>query len=64
MARRKSFIQVPHGAIEKMCEALGCKKTAVYDALNYATDSELAVSIRKNALENYGGVKTSKLILN
>lgn len=64
MARRKSFIQVPHGAIEKMCDAFGCKKTAVYDALNFATDSKLAVRIRKEALESYGGVKTYKLILN
>lgn len=63
MAKRKTFIQVPHGTVEKLCKAFRCKKTAVYDALNFDTDSELAKIIRKNALESYSGVKTSKLIL-
>ena len=64
MARRKKYIQVPRGAVEKMCKAFRCKKTAVYDALNYTTDSELANIIRQNALSTYGGVQTTKLILN
>ena len=64
MARRKIYIQVTSGAVEKMCKAFHCKKTAVYDALNFATDSELANIIRHHAIETYGGVKTSKLILN
>ena len=64
MARRKRFIQVPHGTVDKMCKAFRCKKTAVYDALNYTTDSELANLIRKQAIESYGGVHTTKLILN
>lgn len=63
MTRRKKIIQVPPGAVEKMCKAFRCKRTAVYDALSYATDSELANVIRKNALEVYGGVATTKLIL-
>lgn len=63
MVRRKKFIQVPKGTVPKLCKAFRCKKTAVYDALNYTTDSELANIIRQNALDNYGGVQTSKLIL-
>ena len=63
MAKRKIFIQVPRGTVDKLCKAFRCKKTAVYDALNFETDSELANIIRKNAIESYGGVKTSKLIL-
>lgn len=61
--RRKKFIQVPPGAVEKICKALNCKKTAVYDALNYTSDSNLAETIRDEALNYYGGVKTSKLIM-
>lgn len=63
MARKKKFIQVPYGTVGKLCKAFRCKKTAVYDALNYTTDSELANNIRKNALSFYGGVETTKLIL-
>lgn len=63
MTRRIKIIQVPPGAVEKMCKAFRCKKTAVYDALKFATDSELAHIIRKNAVEVYGGVTTTKLIL-
>ena len=64
MAKRKKIIQVPHGAIEKMCKAFRCGRTAVYDALSYTTNSELAELIRKNALSDYGGVVTTKLIMN
>lgn len=64
MARRKKIIQVPRGTVEKLCKAFRCKKTAVYDALNYTTDSELANLIRQNAISTYGGVQTTKLILN
>ena len=62
--RRKKVIQVPRGSVEKLCKAFRCHKTAVYDALSYTTDSELANLIRQNALSTYGGVHTTKLILN
>lgn len=64
MVRRKKFIQVPHGAVEKMCKAFRCKKTAVYDALNYDTNSELANIIRQHALSTYGGVHATKILFN
>ena len=64
MARRKKFIQVPRGAVEKMCKGFRCKKTAVYDALNFKTNSELANMIRKSAVDMYGGIQTTKYVLN
>jgi len=63
MARRKKIIQVPKGAVEKICKAFRCKRTAVYDALGYKSHSELAELIRQNAVSTYGGVKTTKLVL-
>ena len=63
MAKRIRIIQVPSGNIEKLCKACRCKRTLVYDALRYKTDSELAKSIRENAVNLYGGVKTTKLVL-
>lgn len=62
MAKRKKIIQVPHGTVAKMCKVFGCRRTAIYDALGYKTESELAKTIRKNALAFYGGVETSKIV--
>ncbi len=62
MVRRKKIIQVPSGTVEKLCKAFRCKRTAVYDALSFTTNSELAELIRKNALSSYGGVTTTKVI--
>lgn len=63
MARRKNFIQVPVGNAEKIANAMGCSRTSVFNALAYRSESENAKVIRKKALEEYGGVMTSKLIL-
>lgn len=62
MTKRKRIIQVPNGSVEKMCKAFSCKRTAVYDALGYKTNSELANLIRQSAISNYGGVPTTKVI--
>jgi len=63
MSRRKKIIQVPHGNVEKMMKAYGYTRSAVYNALAYRTDSETAKMIRSQAVELYGGVATTKLIL-
>lgn len=63
MARRKNFIQVPVGNAEKIAKNMGCSRTSVFNALAYRSESENAKIIRKKALEEYGGVMTSKLIL-
>ena len=63
MIKRKKIIQVPPGTVEKMCKAFRCRRTAVYDALAFKTDSELANLIRQNAISVYGGVQTTKLIM-
>lgn len=64
MAKRKKIIQVPHGNVDKMCEAFRCKRSAVYNALSFKSDSELSKAIRQNALAFYGGVQTTKLVFN
>jgi hypothetical protein len=63
MARRKKIIMVPHGTVDKLCKVFGCRRTAVYDALGFKTDSELAKSIRQNAVTFYGGIQTTKIVL-
>jgi len=63
MARRKKIIQVPLGNVEKIAKAMCCSRTTVFNALAYRSDSENAKAIRRQALSAYGGVETSKLIL-
>lgn len=61
--KKKQIIQVPPGNVERLCKAMRCKRTAVYDALAFKTNSELANLIRQNAIASYGGVKTTKLVM-
>lgn len=62
MAKRKKIITVPSGSVEKICSALGCKKTMVYNALAYDSDTELAQKIRKEAISVYGGIYNTKIV--
>lgn len=38
-------------------------KFTIYNALSYRSHSSLAEEIRKEALANYGGIKTTETIL-
>ena len=67
MAKRRPailrpIITLPRGTAQKMCQAEGVSKTALYAALNFTSFSDEAERIRKVAISLYGGVKTSKLI--
>lgn len=62
--RKKKKIQVPRESITKLMTLFNCKKSAVYNALSYASESEQAKKIRREALDNYGGVVTSRIIFN
>lgn len=62
--RKKKKIQVPRESITKLMTLFNCKKSAVYNALSYSSESEQAQKIRKEAMDNYGGVVTSRIIFN
>lgn len=61
-AIRKPLIVVPLGTPQKMAEVFNVTAQSVYDALNYSSNSEKAMKIRKEALELYGGVSTEKVV--
>ena len=60
--RRKKIIKAPKGAVEKLAKEYKFTTTAVYNALAYKSDSEAAKAIRKDAVEYYGAVETSKIV--
>lgn len=62
MAFRKKIIVVPVGNVQKMAKANGVTPAAVYNALNYNSNSDLAQLLRKQAIEAYGGVNDTKIV--
>lgn len=63
MQKRVKIIQLPIGNVQKMAKAFNCTQAMIYKALSYGSYSELAENIRKLAIDVYGGVSTTKLIL-
>lgn len=60
---RKKIIKVKKGVVEQLMAAHGCSQTTIWNALAYRTFSNQAEIIREQALNIYGGVKTTKVIL-
>lgn len=61
MAQRRSVIKVPNGNIQKIMSELNVKRSCVYSALNYSSNSEIAQKIRRVAMSDYGGVTATKV---
>jgi len=62
MVRKKKVIRVANGKVEQIAQANNCSVAAVYNALSYVSDSEMAKKIRKEAIALYGGVTETKVI--
>lgn len=63
MQIKKRIIQVSPDNFQKICKAFNTPRVSVYNALAYRSNSERAVMIRKQAIDLYGGVETTKLII-
>jgi len=61
--RKKKIIQVPPENISKIAKAMRVARITVYNALAYRSESENAQLIRKLAINEYGGIETTKLIM-
>lgn len=53
----KPKILVRKSKIMKIAETVGCAQAAVYNAIAFRTNSEMAVKIRNVAVNRYGGIK-------
>jgi hypothetical protein len=62
MPRKKKIISVAMGTAQRIAEEVKVSKVTVFNALAYRTDSEIAKLIRSKALNEYGGVETTKLV--
>lgn len=52
---RKKRIIVPVDKISVLMARFDCKRVAVYNALSYRSQSDMAKNIRKMALNEFGG---------
>lgn len=60
--KKKKTIYVAPEQRKALCRALGTTKVTFYRAVNYESNSDLAAQIRKEAVENYGGIYFTKTV--
>lgn len=58
--KRVPIIALPVESVLKLAEVYNVTRAAIYNALNYHSNSEQARKIRKDAIELYGGVSDTK----
>ena len=60
--RRKKIIKVPTENVRRIMKVMGVSEVSVYNALAYRSDSVSEQAIRKKAIDEYGGVITTKIL--
>lgn len=63
-AKKIKIIKVPLEGRKKLAEKYGCRRETIYNALGFRSQSEQAERIRQDALNEFGGVKTGKVVFN
>lgn len=60
--KKIKIIKVSPEGRKKLAERYGCRRETVYNALGFRSQSKQAESIRHDALNEFGGVKTDKVM--
>ena len=55
--KKRYIIILPHGNRGRLAKELGVSMETVRRALKYITDSDEAIKIRREAVENYNGTE-------
>lgn len=63
MARKKKIIKIPRKNVDLLAKAVGVARVTVWNALAFRSDSENAQQIRRLAISAYGGIETTKIIM-
>lgn len=63
MARKKKIIQIPRKNVDLLARAMGVAQVTVWNALAFRSDSENAQQIRRLAISTYGGIETTKIVM-
>lgn len=62
--KKLKIIKVSKEGRMKLIERYGCRRETIYAALAYRTNGERPERIRQDALNEFGGVKTEKIVFN
>lgn len=62
--KKLKIIKVSKEGRMKLIERYGCRRETIYNALAYRTNGERPERIRQDALNEFGGVKTEKVVFN
>ena len=60
--KKIKIIKVSPEGRKKLTERYGCRRETIYNALSFRSLSKQSESIRQDALNEFGGVKTDKVV--
>lgn len=60
--KKIKIIKVSHEGCKKLVERYGCRRETIYNALAYRSQSKQAEDIRQDALNEFGGVETERVV--
>lgn len=60
--KKIKIIKIPPKVDKKLAERYGCRRETIYNALSFRSQSKQSESIRQDALNEFGGVKTDKVV--
>lgn len=60
--KKIKIIKIPPKMCKKLAERFGCRRETIYNALSFRSQSKQSESIRQDALNEFGGVKTDKIV--
>ena len=61
-AKKIKIIKVPLKRRKKLAERYGCCRETIFNALAFRSQSKQSEDIRQDALNDFGGVKTEKVV--
>lgn len=61
-AKKIKIIKVSPEGRKKLAERYGCRRETIYNALGFRSQSKQSESIRYDALNEFGGVETDKVM--
>lgn len=60
--KKIKIIKLPLEGRKKLAERYGCRRETIYNALAYRSQSKQAESIRHDAMNEFGGVETERVV--
>lgn len=60
--KKIKIIKLPLEGRKKLAERYGCRRETIYNALAYRSQSKQAESIRQDAMNEFGGVETERVV--